>query len=125
MDTDDSVSVGALLRAYFDGLYSSDAAGLAAVFHPRAVYFDTTSAPRIVLSMDEYLPRVAARPSPASRGEPRRDEVVRVEQLGPDLAFAHVRCALGPKRFQDALTLAREGGAWRIVAKAFHYDLEP
>ncbi len=118
-------TVEALLAAYFEGLYTSDAAALAAVFHPRAVYFDTTSEPRLVLTMAEYLPIVAARTSPASRNEPRRDEVVRIDRLGPDLAFAHVRCALGPRRFQDALTCAREDGRWRIVAKAFHYDLEP
>ena len=117
-------TVEALIAAYFEGLYHSDAAALAYVFHPRAMYFDTTSEPRLVLSMAEYLPIVARRASPASRGEPRRDEIVEIRQLGPDLAFAHVRCALGARRFQDALTCAREAGRWQIVAKAFHYDLE-
>lgn len=117
--------VADLLQRYFDGLYQSDAEALRHVFHPDAVYACATAEPFTRLGMGEYLPIVAARPSPASRGEPRRDEILAIEFAGPNTAFAKVKCAIAPKRFTDFLTLVRVGEGWRIMAKIFHYELEP
>lgn len=117
--------VTAVLQAYFDGLYESDAGKLASVFHSGAVYACATEAPFVRLTMEDYLPMVAARPSPASRNENRRDEILSIDFAGPNTAFAKVRCAIGPKHFTDFLTLVRTEEAWRIIAKVFHYDLEP
>ena len=73
--------------------------------------------------MDEYLPIVDARPSPASKGEARRDRVIAVEFAGPVTAFARVECAIAPKSFVDLLTLVLVEGRWQIVSKVFHYDV--
>lgn len=116
--------IAAVLGDYFDGLHHSDAAGLAEVFHPEAVYATATDGTLTHLTMDDYLPMVAARPAPASRGEGRQDRIVSIELAGPVTALARVECAIGVRRFTDLLSLVRLDGSWRIVAKIFHYDLQ-
>jgi hypothetical protein len=111
------------LSLYFDGLYFSDTDRLAQVFHPQARYVCATAGDQRNLSLEEYVPIVAARPSPASRQEARQDRIVSVTLAGPDMAFAHVNCAIGPRYFTDFLTLVRSDGEWRIIAKVFDYDV--
>ena len=118
-----SASLDQTLKDYFDGLYHSDTDRLRGVFHPRAVYASATDGELVYRTMDEYFPIVDARPSPASRHEPRRDRVVSIELIGPVSAVARVECAIGPKRFDDVLTLVRLDDRWQIIAKVFHHEL--
>ncbi|HEY6940019.1 nuclear transport factor 2 family protein [Dokdonella sp.] len=120
MDARDEVERA--LDDYFDGLYHSDVARLRRVFHPAAQYACATDGALLLRTMDEYLPIVAARPSPASRGEPRRDRIVSIEFAGPVTAFARVECTIAPKAFVDFLTLVRLDGRWQILTKVFHYE---
>ncbi len=113
-----------VLQRYFGGLHHSDAEALGEVFHPRAHYVCPTDEPLRYLTMAEYLPIVQARPSPASLGQPREDEIDALTFGSPAMAFAQVRCAVAPKRFVDFLTLVKEAGRWQIISKVFHYDLE-
>lgn len=113
-----------VLSRYFDGLHTSDTAILAEVFHPAARYVSAVDG-LVDLGMDEYFPVVDRRPSPASRGEPRRDHIDGIAFAGPVTAFAQVRCSIGPKDFTDFLSLVFVDGRWRIIAKVFHYDLRP
>jgi hypothetical protein len=113
------------LGLYFDGLHRSDADLLARAFHPEARYVCATDGALVNLGMAEYLPMVAARPSPASRGEARRDRIVSIALAGPVTAAARVECAIGPKFFTDLLTLVRLEGRWRIIAKVFHHEPLP
>lgn len=119
------VAVATVLSDYFDGLYASDTARLARVFHPRAHYVCATEGTLQHLGMEEYFPIVDKRPSPASRGEQRHDRILSIEFAGPVTAFARVECALGPKFFTDFLTLIMVEGRWQIISKVFHYDLRP
>jgi len=112
------------LQDYFDGLHHSDTRLLERIFHRQAIYACATEGQLVRLSMAEYFPVVDKRPSPASRGEPRRDAIVSIELAGPVTAFVHAKCSIGPKRFTDYLTLVRLDGRWQIMAKVFHYDLE-
>lgn len=113
-----------LLQDYFDGLHFSDVERLGRVFHASAMYACATSGTLQVLDMATYLPVVALRPSPASLGQPREDEIVSIEMAGPVTALARVHCTIAPKRFTDLLTLVRVDGQWRILAKVFHFELE-
>jgi hypothetical protein len=115
--------IRALLQDYFDGLHFSDAARLGRVFHASAMYACATSGTLQVLDMAAYLPMVAQRPSPASLGQPREDEIVSIEMAGPVTALARVHCTIAPKRFTDLLTLVRLDGRWQILAKVFHFDV--
>lgn len=116
--------VSALLQLYFDGLYAGDAGLLERVFHADAVYATATSYPVVRMDMATYLPMVAARPSPQSLDQPRRDEIVSIAFAGPNTALATVRCAIAPRHFTDFLSLIRTPDGWRIIAKVFHYDVE-
>lgn len=115
--------VTAVMAEYFDGLYYSDTARLERVFHPHAQYICATEGSLTRLSMAEYFPVVAARPSPAGRFEPRADRIVSIELAGPVTAFVRAECAMGPKQFTDFLTFIRLDDEWRIIAKVFHFDL--
>lgn len=117
--------ITAVLSDYFDGLYHSDAAKLARVLHPTALYACPTGGTLVRLNMDEYFPIVARRPSPASRGEPRYDRVISIEFAGPVTAIARVECAIAPKLFTDLLTLVYLDDRWKIMSKIFHYELRP
>lgn len=119
----DFIGVTVALRQYFDGLYASDAKLLARVFHPDAHYVCATDGQLQRLTMDTYLPMVAARPSPASRSEPRLDQIESITFAGPVTAHARVRCAIGEKRFTDFLALIHIDQRWQIISKVFHYDL--
>jgi hypothetical protein len=115
--------ISAALRDYFDGLYFSDTQRLRQVFHPSAIYACATDGTLLTLRMDEYFPIVDQRPSPASRGEIRRDRIVSIEFAGPVTALARVECSIAPKHFIDLLTFICVEGRWQIIAKVFHYDL--
>jgi hypothetical protein len=110
------------LNLYFDGLYFSDVDRLARIFHPQARYVCATDSPMTDLGMPAYLPIVAGRPSPASRGEKRRDRILSITLAGPATAAAHVQCAIGPRFFNDLLSMVRVDERWQIIAKVFHYQ---
>lgn len=118
-------AITAVLSEYFDGLYHGDTAKLARVFHPAALYACATDGTLLRLSMDEYFPLVARRPSPASRAEQRHDRILSIELAGPVTAMARVECAIAPKLFTDLLTFVYVDGRWQIMSKVFHYELRP
>lgn len=109
----------AVIKDYFDALYHCDTALLQKVFHPKAVYATADETPLLHRTMDDYVPVVAARVSPASRAEARNDVIDEIQLAGDNTAFARVRCTLAGNEFVDFLTFVREGGSWRIMAKIF------
>lgn len=111
--------ISVVLADYFDALYFCDVEKLQRVFHPKAIYATADETPLLYRTMEEYAPVVAARQSPASRGEPRRDHIDTIDLAGENTAVARVRCSIGARDFVDILTLVRTEGAWRIIAKVF------
>ncbi|MCX2723797.1 nuclear transport factor 2 family protein [Roseibium salinum] len=109
-----------VLSDYFDALHHCDTALLQEVFHPRAVYATADETPPLHRTMEDYVPVVAARQSPASRGEQRKDAIDEIQLAGENTAFARVRCSIGDKDFVDFLTFVREDGRWQIMSKVFH-----
>lgn len=112
------------LQTYFDGIHFSDVTCLERVFHPKAIYACVTDGTLLYKTMEEYFPIVAARPSPASRNEPRTDEIVAIEFAGPVTALARVKCSIAPKHFTDLLSFIKLDGEWRIISKVFHYEVK-
>ncbi|MEW6257760.1 MAG: nuclear transport factor 2 family protein [Pseudomonadota bacterium] len=108
-----------VLQAYFDALYFCDVERLQCVFHPRAIYATADETPLLYRTMEEYVPVIAARQSPASRHEPRRDHIDAIDLAGENTALARVRCSIGQRDFVDFLTLVRTDGRWQIIAKVF------
>lgn len=120
----DFAGVAGVLATYFEGLYHSDTQRLAQVFHPKAQYVCVTDGTLLYRDMAAYFPVVDARPSPASRGEVRRDEIVSVDFAGPVTARAVLHCAIGTRLFTDYLTLIQLDGRWQVISKVFHYKEE-
>jgi 4-oxalocrotonate tautomerase len=118
-------AVAKVLGTYFDGLYHSDTKLLAKAFHPQAQYVSVTDGSLLHLTMAQYFPVVDARPSPASLGEIRTDEIVEIAFAGPATATARVRCSITGKHFTDCLTLIHIDGRWQIISKVFHYEMKP
>ena len=108
-----------VLQTYFDALYFCDTDKLQEAFHAKAIYATADETPLLYRTLTEYVPVIAARISPASRQEPRRDIIDAVAFAGENTAFARVRCSIGARDFVDFLTLVRTDGAWRIIAKVF------
>lgn len=116
--------VVAVVTTYFDGLYHSDTARLRQVFHPQAHYVSATDGTLLYRTMENYYAVVDVRPSPASRGEVRRDEVLSIDFAGPVTARVSLHCAIGARHFTDFLTLIRLEGRWQVISKVFHYTEE-
>lgn len=112
-------AIHTLLSDYLDALYDSDADKLVRIFHPLAIYVSADETPLLYRGVGDYLQVVAARQSPASRGEVRRDHIDRIELAGENTGMARVRCSIGQRDFVDLLTLVRTEGQWRIMAKVF------
>ena len=111
--------ISAVLQDYFDALYFCDVEKLERVFHPQAIYATADETPLLYRTMAQYVPVVAARQSPASRNEARRDHIDAIDIAGDNTAVARVRCSIGSRDFVDFLTLVRTDGQWRIIAKVF------
>lgn len=122
--TADFAAVLELLERYFEAFQHSDARALGELFHPGALYAFADGESLKQLDMPTYLPIVAARPSPASRGEARDDRVLALEFAGPATALAKVESCIAQKHYVDFLSLLKLEGRWRIVAKVFHVDSE-
>lgn len=108
-----------VISDYFDALYHCDTELLQKVFHPKAVYATADEAPLLHRTMEDYVPVVAARQSPASRGETRTDAIEEIQFAGENTAFARVRCSIGQSDFVDFLTFVRTDGHWQIMSKIF------
>jgi hypothetical protein len=111
--------ISSVMADYFDALYYCDTEKLQKVFHPKAIYATADETPLLYRTLAEYVLVVAARQSPASRGEARRDSIDAIELAGENTALARVRCSIGSRDFVDFLTLVRTDGVWRIIAKVF------
>jgi len=111
--------VQAVIGDYFEALYRCDTDLLQKVFHSKAIYATADETPLLYRTMDAYVPVVAARQSPASRGEVRTDAIDEIQLAGDNTAFARVRCSIGQSDFVDFLTFVRADGRWQIMAKVF------
>ena len=111
-----------VLRAYYDGLYRCDTLLLARVFHPEARYCTVSGGEFLHLDMQTYLPIVAERTSPETRGEPYGYQVDSIDFAGPDTALARIRSTMWDRHFTDFLALIRLDGEWKIISKVFEFE---
>jgi hypothetical protein len=120
----DQAALEDIARKYFEALYQGNADLFAAIFHPEARLFCFADPVPVIIGLDEYLAIVRGRASPASRKDPREDEVLSIEIPTPTTAHLRVREIFRPKRFTDELTLAKTADGWRIVSKVWHFTLD-
>jgi hypothetical protein len=65
---------------------------------------------------------VANRPSPASVGQDRDDEIIVVDWLSDTAAMVRVRLRVLDSIFVDQLSFVDGADGWRIVAKVWHLE---
>lgn len=115
----DRAGIEQLLGLYFDASFERDGDKMSRAFRPEAHIYglfeggELTDTPR-----DSFVGRVAAAPETAAAD--RDDKIHLIEFSGPDTALAKVSLRVGPTRFTDLLTLARQDGEWKIVSKLFY-----
>lgn len=119
------VAIADLLRRYYDALYRCDTALLATVFHANAQYFTASSGELLHLDMQSYFPIVEQRTSPESAGDAYTFSIESIELAGAVTAIARMRSSMLGKDFIDLLTLIQLEGEWKIIAKVFHYTIQP
>ena len=113
---------------YFRALYACDTALLDSVFHPSSTPYDVDEDVVTVDPYPEWREVVANRPSPASVGQDRDDEIVSITWLSDKAATVHVRLLVIGKVFVDHLSFVfgpkgvdgPEG--WQIVNKVWHLE---
>ena len=119
----DENAIRDIANKYFDALYNGDADLFATIFHPAATLYSFADAAPVIMNVEDYLTIVRGRASPASRNDPRQDEIILLEVPTPTTAHLRVREIFLPKLFTDELTLVKTPDGWKIVAKVWHYTL--
>ena len=107
---------------YFDGLYNCDVTLLDQVFLPASSLFDVDEGAIVVDPYPAWREVVAHRPSPASVGQERQEEVVSVTWLSEKAASVHVRLRVLSSVFVDHLSFVDGPDGWKIVAKVWHLE---
>lgn len=118
-DIDDHDDIATLVNLYAAGVSKGDAAMLRQAFHPDARMFGKAGSQRVDLGMEQFF-EVATQHPLDSDGQ-YRARLISVNRVG-DAAVALVAedgCFGKGVSFLNFLSLARIGGAWRIVNKTF------
>ncbi len=108
------------LSSYFDVLQSQDLSLFDRVFHRDCMLYSQQDGATVVRPLSEYRKMVEGRDSPESGDFPRRDEVLMIDVLAPDMALAKVRLRLFDNVMIDYLNLMKVDGQWQIVSKLFY-----
>ena len=120
--TAEEAAVRTVVQNYFDALYDGDVARFREIFHPSCRLWAVTAGEVVSFDYEPYMARVAGRPSSASRGDAREDEILSLTVASPTTAHARVRDCYLPAHFVDELCLLKVAGRWRIVAKTWHAE---
>jgi Putative lumazine-binding len=111
------------IEAYFDLMYDADDAHFPEVFHEACQVHGMRDGKLMTWSSSEFRKLMGSRPSPASLGSPRQQEIIRVDEISPDAAAAKLRVRIGQTCFLDHLMLHKIDGRWLVTSKAFHVEL--
>lgn len=112
-------SILELAHDYFELLNDGNVETAKRLFHKECGLFHVNDGALAHMSLPKYLEMLLTRQSPKSRGEPVFGKVVSVEQTDENTAVLRVLSAVQPRYFEDFLSLLREDGQWKIVAKVY------
>ena len=114
--------VTSAIEAYFDLMYDCNDARFQEVFHDRCFVHGMRDEEFVAFSASEFRQVMQGRPSPASMGSPRHQEIIRIDETSHNMANAKVRVRIGQICFLDHLILHRIEGRWLVTAKGFHVE---
>ena len=110
------------IEAYLDLMFDADDSRFPEVFHALCQIHGMRDGKLMAWSASEFRKLVGSRPSPASMGSPRQQEIMRVDEISPDMAAAKLRVRIGQTCFLDHLILHRIDGKWLVTSKGFHVE---
>jgi len=110
------------IEAYLDLMYDADDSQFPEVFHELCQIHGMRDGKLMAWSASEFRKLVGSRPSPASMGSPRQQEIMRVDEISPGMAAAKLRVRIGQTCFLDHLILHRIDGKWLVTSKGFHVE---
>jgi hypothetical protein len=107
---------------YFRALHACDVTLLDTVFHPASSLFDVDDGTVVVDPYPAWREVVANRPSPASVGQARIEEILLVDWLSDTAAVVRVRLQVLDSVFVDHLSFVDGPDGWQIVSKVWHLE---
>jgi len=111
------------INVYLEMIYHCDVEKLDAIFHPAASLFDADEGKIFVDPIASFRHDVANRPSPASVGQAREEEIILIDYLSPLSAVVKLRLRAHDNIFVDHLNFVKdENQTWKIVAKVWHLE---
>ena len=120
---DERKAIETVVQTYLDGLYEGDAGKLAQAFHPTSALTQWWEGDLKIVPRDTWLEAVRNRPAPRAQGLPRSDEILSIDQVGPEMAVVKLRCAIPPRHFTDLLSLLKIDGRWQVAQKVFMTEM--
>ena len=106
-----------LMDDYFEVMHYQDMELFDRVFHKNCCLYSTQGGELSLRPYDVYREAVANRQSPASLGNPRKDEILDFDQVSDTLAWVKPQLQMFGGIMQDYLNLVYIDGQWWIMAK--------
>lgn len=110
------------VQRYFDLMYDSDLTRFDRVFRSSAQLHGFRDGAMTVWPAQTYKEILAGRPSPASLGVPREEEILLIDVASASQALVKVRVRINATVFVDYLSYHRIGGNWLVTAKSYHVE---
>jgi len=110
------------VQTYLDMIYHCDVDKLDQVFHEASSLFDADNGTIFVDPIAGFRADVASRPSPASVGQRRNDEIILIDWLSDISATVKLRLQAHENVFVDHLCFVRGENGWEIVSKVWHLE---
>lgn len=108
-----------LLDDYFELMHTQDMSLFDKVFHKDSNLYSSENDELVIRSAGLYRSQMEARTSPQDSGNARRDEVLFIDQISPEVALAKVQLEMFGGVMQDYLNLLRVDGSWFIISKLY------
>lgn len=108
-----------LLDDYFELMHTQDMALFNKVFHKNSNLYSSENGEIVIRPVDLYRSQMEARTSPENSGNVRRDTVIFVDQISPEVAVAKVQLEMFGGVMQDYLNLLHVDGAWFVISKLY------
>ena len=108
-----------LLDEYFELMHTQDMSLFDKVFHKDSNLYSSENDDIVIRPAAFYRAQMEARTSPQDSGNARRDKVLLVDQISPELAMAKVQLEMFGGVMQDYLSLLHVDGSWFVISKLY------
>lgn len=108
-----------LLDDYFELMHTQDMSLFDKVFHKDSTLFSSENDEIVIRPADVYRGQMETRTSPQDSGNARRDKVLLVDQISPEVALAKVQLEMFGGVMQDYLSLLHVDGSWFVISKLY------